>query len=104
MPELFLRPTVIAGETAPDDFEVIWNGLTIGRILKQPAGFDISLSRIICPADSSGDDHAQRNLYRGGRHRRGSYLLLCTVLPLHAAMERVVVSLSHPHERTNGDV
>jgi hypothetical protein len=36
MPELFLRPTVIAGETAPDDFEVIWGGLTIGRILKQP--------------------------------------------------------------------
>lgn len=34
--DLFLRPTVIAGETAPDDFEVYWNGLSIGRILKQP--------------------------------------------------------------------
>ena len=29
-----LRKTVIAGQTAPDDYLVIWNGLKIGRILK----------------------------------------------------------------------
>lgn len=34
--ELRLRATVIGGETAPDDFQVFWNGLPIGRILKQP--------------------------------------------------------------------
>jgi hypothetical protein len=33
---LHLRPTIIAGEKAPDDYEVYWNGLAIGRILKQP--------------------------------------------------------------------
>jgi hypothetical protein len=27
---------MIAGEKAPDDYEVHWNGLPIGRILKQP--------------------------------------------------------------------
>jgi hypothetical protein len=31
---LTLRKTVIAGETAPDDYCVIWNRLTIGRVLK----------------------------------------------------------------------
>jgi hypothetical protein len=38
---LFLRRTVIGGQTAPDDWQVIWDGLPIGRILKQrgmPAG------------------------------------------------------------------
>jgi hypothetical protein len=34
--DLILRPTIIDRETLPDDFEVIWNGLPIGRILKQP--------------------------------------------------------------------
>lgn len=34
--KLHLRPTVIAGETAPDDYLVIWDSLSIGRILKQP--------------------------------------------------------------------
>jgi hypothetical protein len=34
--ELRLRPTLIAGETAPEDYQVFWNGLQIGRILKQP--------------------------------------------------------------------
>jgi hypothetical protein len=24
----FLRPTVIAGDTAPDDYQVIWNDLS----------------------------------------------------------------------------
>jgi hypothetical protein len=32
--QLSLRKTVIAGETAPDDYVVIWNGISIGRILK----------------------------------------------------------------------
>lgn len=30
--DLFLRRTVIAGETAPGDYLVIWDELTIGRI------------------------------------------------------------------------
>lgn len=34
--QLRLRPTVIAGETAPDDYHVFWRDLPIGRILKQP--------------------------------------------------------------------
>jgi hypothetical protein len=33
---LTLRATVVGGETAPDDYQVFWNGLAIGRILKQP--------------------------------------------------------------------
>jgi hypothetical protein len=33
---LTLRPTLIGGETAPDDYQVIWDSLPIGRILKQP--------------------------------------------------------------------
>jgi hypothetical protein len=33
---LLLRPTAIGGDTAPDDYQVIWNGMPIGRILKQP--------------------------------------------------------------------
>lgn len=32
--ELFLRPCVIGGETKPDDYSVIWGGLTIGRIYR----------------------------------------------------------------------
>lgn len=35
--ELFLRPTVIAGETAPGDYLVIWDELPIGRIYKTVA-------------------------------------------------------------------
>ena len=35
--QLALRRTVIAGETAPDDYVVVWNGITIGRILKVSA-------------------------------------------------------------------
>jgi hypothetical protein len=31
-----MRPTVIGGDQHADDFEVIWRGLIIGRILKQP--------------------------------------------------------------------
>jgi hypothetical protein len=31
-----MRPTVIAGETALDDYQVFWRELLIGRILKQP--------------------------------------------------------------------
>jgi hypothetical protein len=31
-----LRPTVIDGQRQEDDFEVIWRGLTIGRIMKPP--------------------------------------------------------------------
>jgi hypothetical protein len=36
MPDLSLRATVIAGETAADDYQAFWNGLSIGRILQQP--------------------------------------------------------------------
>lgn len=31
---LFLRKTVIGGQTAPDDYVVIWEDLPIGRIFK----------------------------------------------------------------------
>jgi hypothetical protein len=31
-----LRVTLIGGERFADDYEVIWRGLVIGRILKQP--------------------------------------------------------------------
>jgi hypothetical protein len=34
--QLFLRPTVIAGDRLEDDYQVIWDGIPIGRILKQP--------------------------------------------------------------------
>jgi hypothetical protein len=33
---LSLRKTLIGGETAPDDYLVIWDKLSIGRILRQP--------------------------------------------------------------------
>jgi hypothetical protein len=31
---LLLRPTVIAGQRYPDDFVVIWRGVSIGRIMR----------------------------------------------------------------------
>jgi hypothetical protein len=31
-----LRPTLIAGETAPDNYQVFWSDLPVGRIPKQP--------------------------------------------------------------------
>jgi hypothetical protein len=31
-----LRPVVIAGQVQTDDYEVVWRGLPVGRILKQP--------------------------------------------------------------------
>jgi hypothetical protein len=34
--QLSLRLTLIGGETAPDDWQVIWDGIPIGRILKAP--------------------------------------------------------------------
>lgn len=34
--QLFLRPTVIAGTRYADDYEVMWDGIAVGRILKQP--------------------------------------------------------------------
>ena len=34
--QLLLRRTVIGGETAPDDYVVIWNEIRIGRIHRQP--------------------------------------------------------------------
>lgn len=33
--QLLLRRTVIGGETAPDDYVVIWDGIAIGRIHRQ---------------------------------------------------------------------
>ena len=33
-----LRPTVVDGQTVADDYEVIWRGILIGRIMKQPDG------------------------------------------------------------------
>ena len=35
--QLTMRPTVIAGEKGKDDFVIVWNGITIGRILKVSA-------------------------------------------------------------------
>lgn len=35
--DLSLRKTVIGGETAPGDYVVIWEGLTIGRIFRSVA-------------------------------------------------------------------
>lgn len=37
MPDLTLRKTVIGGETAPDDYIVIWEDLPIGRIMRSVA-------------------------------------------------------------------
>jgi hypothetical protein len=34
--DLTLRPTLIGGDRFPDDYEVIWRGIAIGRILIQP--------------------------------------------------------------------
>lgn len=34
--QLFLRATVIGGDRLDDDYQVIWDGIPIGRILKQP--------------------------------------------------------------------
>lgn len=31
-----LRPMIVDGEVQVDDYEVVWRGLPIGRILKQP--------------------------------------------------------------------
>jgi|1185.fasta_scaffold1189201_1 hypothetical protein len=53
---LFLRPTVIAGQRGEDDFQVIWDGIPIGRILKQPGvPFDRPGSRTSrsCPRTAS---------------------------------------------------
>jgi hypothetical protein len=36
MEQLSLRPTVIAGQRGEDDWQVIWDGIPIGRILKAP--------------------------------------------------------------------
>ena len=33
---LILRATIIAGDRLENDYQVIWNGLPIGRILQQP--------------------------------------------------------------------
>lgn len=33
---LFLRPTIIVGQSGPDDYQVIWSEIPIGRILTQP--------------------------------------------------------------------
>jgi hypothetical protein len=34
--QLILRPTVIGGDTSHEDYQVFWNDLAIGRVLKQP--------------------------------------------------------------------
>lgn len=34
--QLFLRPTVIAGDRLENDYQIIWRDLPIGRILQQP--------------------------------------------------------------------
>lgn len=34
--QLFLRVTVIGGDRLVDDYQVIWDGIRIGRILKAP--------------------------------------------------------------------
>ena len=48
--QLALRPTVIAGERLEDDFVVIWDGISIGRIFKDhgaPADRSWSWSLIV---------------------------------------------------------
>jgi hypothetical protein len=35
---LALRPTVIAGQRYADDFEVVWRGMAIGRIMRASGG------------------------------------------------------------------
>lgn len=34
--QLFLRPTVIAGDRLDKDYQIIWRGMSVGRILEQP--------------------------------------------------------------------
>ena len=68
--DLTLRRTVIGGETAPDDYAVIWDGLTIGRIWKTIAvggGIDWSWS-------CGPPNVPQRSVQRG---RAGSLALAC---------------------------
>jgi hypothetical protein len=36
--DLFLRPTVIGDDTTPDDYQVVWNDLPIGRVLAGRVG------------------------------------------------------------------
>jgi len=56
---LFLRPTVLAGETIPDDFVVIHEGCTVGRIRlateRSPAFWTYAITvPLPMPTDSSG--------------------------------------------------
>lgn len=46
-----LRPMVVDGEVQADDYEVVWRGLSIARILKQPhTRHAMSMVRIPRPA------------------------------------------------------
>jgi hypothetical protein len=57
--ELFLRPTVIGGETREGDYMVIWDGFSIGRIYSTQGvgGHDIWNWGVILPNISQLPDH-----------------------------------------------
>ncbi|MCK1693759.1 hypothetical protein [Bradyrhizobium sp. 144] len=60
--DLTMRRTVIGGETAPDDYEVIWDELSIGRILRgvSVGGIDGWSWSVFLP------NVPQRDQHRGG--------------------------------------
>ena len=57
--QLFLRPTVIGGETREGDFQVIWDDLPIGRIYSTHGvgGHDIWNWAVILPNVPQQPDH-----------------------------------------------
>jgi hypothetical protein len=61
--QLFLRPTVIGGDRLENDFVVIWDGISIGRILLQtgvPSGRPNWSWSLAFP--HKPQDHAHRGL------------------------------------------
>jgi hypothetical protein len=57
--ELFLRPTVIGGETREGDYQLIWNDLPIGRVYSTHGvgGHDIWNWAVILPNVPQLPDH-----------------------------------------------
>lgn len=68
--DLTLRRTVIGGQTAPDDYEVIWDELSIGRIFRSVGvgGIDGWSWAVILPNVPQRSDH------RGGGYWPASIL------------------------------
>ncbi|MGY3357999.1 hypothetical protein ACVWZK_004662 [Bradyrhizobium sp. GM0.4] len=58
--DLTMRRTVIGGETAPDDYEVIWDELSIGRIFRGVGGIGGWSWSVFLP------NVPQRDQHRGG--------------------------------------